>query len=162
MRNDAGTARIREMCDYIAAHADEPLSLADLAARAGVTSFHLQRSFKAVVGVSPKQYLDDCRMRKFKGLLREGSADGVTGAIYQAGFGASSRLYEKVDTRLGMTPMEYRSGGEGVDIAYAADETPPPCCSGARESHQVRFCRKSEIQLMAGRESGALRRARAK
>ncbi len=124
MRNEAGAERMRELCEYIAAHADEPIKLADLAARAGVTSFHLQRIFKAAVGVSPKQYLDDCRMRKFKGLLREGSADGVTGAIYEAGFGASSRLYEKVDTRLGMTPMEYRAGGAGVEIAYASAETP--------------------------------------
>lgn len=120
---DTGDDGMRAICTYIEQNAEAPLSLADLAAQAKLTVFHFQRKFKATVGVSPKEYLDDCRMRRFKSILREGRPDGVTGAIYEAGFGASSRLYEKVDTRLGMTPMEYRSGGEGVDIVFAVTET---------------------------------------
>ena len=121
---DVWEERIRTLCSYIEQNADAPLSLADLAQQANLTVFHLQRRFKAIVGVSPKEYLDNCRMHSFKAILRQGKEDGVTGALYEAGFGSSSRLYEKADTRLGMTPMEYRSGGRGLEIAYAVAETP--------------------------------------
>jgi AraC family transcriptional regulator, regulatory protein of adaptative response / methylated-DNA-[protein]-cysteine methyltransferase len=121
---DPWAQRIREICQYIEQHADEPLSLADLALRANLSPYHLQRGFKAIVGVSPKQYLDNCRMQNFKTLLRKGKNEGVTGAMYEAGFGSSSRLYERADTRLGMTPMEYRNGGRGIEIAYGAAKTP--------------------------------------
>ena len=124
--SDQGTepAMMQSICEYIEQHADSPLLLADLAGRAKLTIFHFQRKFKAAVGVSPKQYLDHCRLRKFKSIVRESKPQGVTGALYEAGFGASSRLYEKADTRLGMTPMEYRDGGKGVDIAFVLAETP--------------------------------------
>lgn len=92
-------ARIQELCRYIEQHPDESPDLADLAARAGLSRFHLQRSFKAAVGVTPKQYVDACRLRKLKQSLRE-SRD-VAGAVYDAGYGSSSRVYERADTRLG-------------------------------------------------------------
>lgn len=119
---DPLTERIRELCQYIEAHATEPMPLAALAERAGVSAFHLQRSFKAIVGVTPKQYADNCRMAQFKSHLR-GQRD-VTGAIFEAGYGSLSRVYEKTDARLGMTPMEYRAGGAGVSITYAESSTP--------------------------------------
>ncbi len=62
-------------------------------------------------------------MDGFKRLLRTDKNHGVTGAIFDAGFGSLSRLYEKADTRLGMTPMEYRQGGRGVEITYGAART---------------------------------------
>src|SRR5579872_3316090 len=119
---DPWTERVRALCRYIEQRSDARLSLADLSREAGLSPYHLQRSFKAIVGVTPKQFQDDCRMKKFKRVLREG--EDVTGAIYEAGFGSPSRLYEKADTQLGMTPMEYRAGGRGVSITYGRAETP--------------------------------------
>jgi len=115
-------AKIRELCRYIQTHPDESPDLADLAARAGLSRFHLQRSFKAAVGLTPKQYVDACRLRKLKQSLRE--SRGVAGAVYDAGYGSSSRVYERADTRLGMTPNQYRKEGRGVTITYVAVESP--------------------------------------
>lgn len=110
-------AKIEKLARYIEAHATEPLPLSALAAQAGVSPFHLQRSFKAVMGVTPKAYQEGVRMKALKTGLRRG--DRVTDAIYDAGFGSPSRLYERLDGRLGMTPRQYRRGGEGVEISYA-------------------------------------------
>jgi len=120
---DPMTETVRKLCTYIEDHADSPLTLRDLSAVAGVSPYHLQRSFKAVAGVSPKEYLDGCRTRKFKGILRRDTEEAVTGAIYEAGYGSLSRMYENSDARLGMTPMEYRNNGRGVAITYATAET---------------------------------------
>ncbi len=121
LENRSG-ARMEDLCRYLEAHVEEPPDLAELAARAGLSRFHLQRSFKAAVGLTPRQYLEADRLRKLKRSLRE-SRD-VAEAVYDAGFGSSSRVYERVDTRLGMTPGEYRRGGRGVSITYATVESP--------------------------------------
>jgi AraC family transcriptional regulator of adaptative response/methylated-DNA-[protein]-cysteine methyltransferase len=120
----SGTAvadKMWELCRYIDSHSDSRVDLAELAARAGLSRFHLQRTFKAVVGVTPKQYADARRMAKLKSGLKR--AKDVTEAVYDAGFGSSSRVYERADTRLGMTPNQYRRGGEGVQITYASEQT---------------------------------------
>ncbi len=101
---------------------DESPDLAELAARAGLSRFHLQRSFKAAVGLTPRQYAEAFRLRKLKQSLRR--SKDVTEAVYEAGFGSSSRVYERADTRLGMTPKEYRRGGRGVAVTYATVESP--------------------------------------
>jgi AraC family transcriptional regulator, regulatory protein of adaptative response / methylated-DNA-[protein]-cysteine methyltransferase len=119
---DPNTARIRQICDYIRSHSDDSLQLSDLSAQAGLSRFHFQRSFKAVVGLTPRQYVEACRMEELKGQLRAKSS--VTDAIYEAGFGSSSRVYERVDTRLGMTPAQYREGGKNISISYVAVESP--------------------------------------
>lgn len=118
------TTRIQSLCEYIRSHIDnsEQLNLQQLAKQAGMSPFHLQRTFTGIVGVSPKQFADACRMEKFKGGLR--SRQSVTTAIYDAGFGSSSRVYERIDTRLGMTPREYRAGGKNVEISYVSVESP--------------------------------------
>ena len=105
-----GYGKIGELCRYIEEHPGVRLDLADLAARAGLSRFHLQRSFKSAVGVTPKEYGEACRVRRLKDSLRQ-SRD-VTEAVYDAGFGSSSRVYERADTRLGMTPNQYRRGGK--------------------------------------------------
>jgi AraC family transcriptional regulator of adaptative response/methylated-DNA-[protein]-cysteine methyltransferase len=119
---DRAASQVRDLCRYIEAHPDAAPDLAELAARAGLSRFHLQRSFKAVTGVTPKEYVEICRVRLLKRSLR--ASGDVTTAVYDAGFGSSSRVYERADTRLGMTPKQYRRGGEGVAITYAAADTP--------------------------------------
>lgn len=118
------TELIRDLCAWIERNKDSSLTLADLSREAKLSPYHLQRTFKAVVGISPRQYLENLRVNNFKSILREKNPGGVTGAIYDAGFGSSSRIYEKTATHLGMTPMEYRAGGRGVAISYAGAETP--------------------------------------
>jgi AraC family transcriptional regulator of adaptative response/methylated-DNA-[protein]-cysteine methyltransferase len=115
-------ARIRKACELIAINADQPLSLKQIAAAVGMSAFHFQRSFKASVGLTPKAFQDAERVQKLKAGLKSGGS--VTEAIYDAGFGSSSRVYERVDTRLGMTPLQYRQGGRGLSISYATAQTP--------------------------------------
>lgn len=121
---DPNTERIQALCDYIRQNcgSGEALSLKNLSERASLSPFHLQRSFKAVVGLTPKQFIEACRMESLKSELRSGRP--VTDAIYEAGFGSGSRVYERADTRLGMTPAEYRAGGRKVAITYVLIESP--------------------------------------
>lgn len=114
--------RIRAVCRYIEGHSDEPLTLDRLAAEAAMSRFHFARSFKTVVGVTPKQYHAEVRMRRFKGDLRQAAA--IDAAVYDAGYGSAGRVYELAATRLGMTPAQYRRAGAGVTISYATLETP--------------------------------------
>ena len=119
---DPDTDRIRQACEYIRAHAQEPLTLAHLAEQASLSRFHFQRTFKAVMGVTPRQFAEACRLDVLKSQLRQQRS--VTDAIFEAGFGSLSRVYERVDTRLGMTPVEYRAGGSEVPISYVAVDSP--------------------------------------
>lgn len=119
---DSARARIRALCAYIEAHPDESLTLAALGARAHLSPGYLQRRFKAITGVSPKQYAQVCRLRALRESLREGET--VTDAIFDAGFGSASRVYERAAARLGMTPGQYRAGGAGLEISYATASTP--------------------------------------
>jgi len=107
----------REVCRLIDENDGEPLTLATLSSRIGVSSFHLQRTFKSVMGISPSQYAEVGRIGKFKQGVRGG--ESITNAIYDAGFGSSSRLYERAASRLGMTPATYGKGGRGAIIHYA-------------------------------------------
>src|SRR5579872_7545736 len=113
--------RVRELCRYIEANSEAALKLEDLAKMARLSPFHLQRSFKALVGLTPKQYLEAARLKKLKSGLK--NAKDVTEAVYDAGYGSSSRVYERADTRLGMTPKQYRQGGRGVVMSYATIAT---------------------------------------
>ena len=110
-------AIVRGLCRYIEANLDSPLTLKALAERAHLSPAYLQRLFLSIAGVSPKRYAESCRMRKLKTELR--TSQDVAQAVYGAGFGSSSRVYERADTRLGMTPGEYRKHGKGVVITYA-------------------------------------------
>ncbi|HWE53805.1 MAG TPA: methylated-DNA--[protein]-cysteine S-methyltransferase [Bryobacteraceae bacterium] len=114
--------QVRNLCRYIESHCGETLRLKDLAGRAGLSPFHFQRAFKATTGVTPKQYAEACRMRSLKANLRH--AGSVTDAIYETGFGSGSRVYERADTRLGMTPRQYREGGRHASISYVIRRTP--------------------------------------
>lgn len=95
---------------------DEVMSLDELASATGISTFHLQRSFKEIIGVSPKKYAEVKRMERFKNEVRNGS--DVTTAMYEAGFGSSRGLYENAAENLGMTPAAYKKGGAGIRISY--------------------------------------------
>ncbi len=114
--------KIEAIEQYIRDNAAEPLTLTDLSRVAGWSPTYLQRRFKASVGVSPKQFQEAIRMQLFKSTVRQ--SDAVTPAMYDVGFGSSSRLYERADAGLGMTPAQYRRGGRGTAITYVTFPTP--------------------------------------
>lgn len=110
---------VARACEYISAHPDEPATLATLARVVGVSAFHLQRAFKRIMGLSPREYRDAERRRRLTARLRRG--DSVSRATYEAGFGSSSRVYER---RLGMSPGAVRKGGEGQRIQFSIVHSP--------------------------------------
>lgn len=91
-------------------------SLGDLSRLLGVSPFQLHRAFRATLAISPRQYAEALRAGRLKALLRNNQP--VASALYEAGYGSSSRLYERADAELGMTPGAYRRGGQGMDIHY--------------------------------------------
>jgi AraC family transcriptional regulator of adaptative response/methylated-DNA-[protein]-cysteine methyltransferase len=108
---------MQALARYIEKNAGGTISLRQLAAQAQLSSAHLQRTFKAVLGVSPKAYHDAARMRLLKTGLKAGKS--VLDSIIEAGFQSTSRLYGHPLRNLGMTPSTYRAGGTGETIAYA-------------------------------------------
>lgn len=113
---DPQVEMVRRACAYIESHLDQATTLEDLSAHTGVSPYHLQRVFKRIVGITPRQYAGAFRLSQFKSSVKKGGT--VTGAMYEAGYGSSSRLYEQAPAQLGMTPADYRRGGEGVRIQY--------------------------------------------
>src|ERR1700758_539069 len=97
---------VRAICRFIEQHLDEPLTLRRLAEEFRQSPFHLQRRFKRALGITPREYADSCRLRMLKRNLQSG--DSVTRALYAAGYGSSSRLYERTASQLGMTPDKNR------------------------------------------------------
>lgn len=113
---------VQRVCRLLNSNESETLGLAELATQAGVSPFHLQRTFKRVMGISPRQYLAARKIDNFKTLVRKG--ESVTGALYESGFNSSSRLYEHASEELGMTPATYSRGGRGVNISYTIAASP--------------------------------------
>lgn len=107
---------VRDICRALDAACDAMPTLAELGARFRKSPFHLQRTFKQITGVTPRQYGAARRLQRARTSLR--SAPDVTAAIYDAGFGSASRLYEQSSHALGMTPARYRRSGEGTAISY--------------------------------------------
>jgi len=108
---------VERACAYLEAHLDEPVTLETLGQAVGVSPWHLQRTFKRLTGVSPKEMVRARRIERLKERLQQG--DDVAAATYEAGFGSGSRVYETSDARLGMTPATYRRGGAGMRIRFA-------------------------------------------
>ena len=113
---------VKAVCRYIERHLDEPLTLRILGTEFRQSPFHLQRSFKAVLGISPRAYADSCRMNQLKRNLQAGHS--VTRAMYDAGYSSSSRLYERTASQLGMTPDKYRRGAIATPIRYTCTDSP--------------------------------------
>jgi AraC family transcriptional regulator of adaptative response/methylated-DNA-[protein]-cysteine methyltransferase len=112
----------KAICRYIEQHLDEPITLERLGKTFRQSPFHLQRRFKAALGITPREYADSCRLRLLKRNLQAG--DNVTRAMYDAGYGSSSRLYEKTASQLGMTPDKYRRGAIAATVRYACADSP--------------------------------------
>ncbi|MGE0314629.1 MAG: bifunctional DNA-binding transcriptional regulator/O6-methylguanine-DNA methyltransferase Ada [Lautropia sp.] len=117
-------AKIADLCRYLE-HAPQVPSLEALGRRASTSPWHLQRTFKAVTGLTPRQYANAHRAKRAREAIA--AAPTVTDAIYAAGFNSSGRFYEQADAMLGMTPTRVRAGGAGMDIHVAIGE----CSLGA-------------------------------
>jgi AraC family transcriptional regulator, regulatory protein of adaptative response / methylated-DNA-[protein]-cysteine methyltransferase len=112
----AHASLVKRVCQLIETNLEEPLSLTALGEKVSMSQFHLQRIFKRTLGISPRAYADACRFRAFKHELKRGHS--ATAAVYAAGYGSSSRAYERTASRLGMTPIRYRQGGKQTRIDY--------------------------------------------
>lgn len=121
---DAAAERVLAICHFIRSLPQESLSLARLGKRFSLSPAHLQRVFKHYVGISPLEYQEACRMDRLKLALRHGAS--VTEAIYDAGYGSASRVYERAARSIGMTPRSYRERARGERIAFSV----VPCALG--------------------------------
>jgi AraC family transcriptional regulator of adaptative response/methylated-DNA-[protein]-cysteine methyltransferase len=115
-------SRLVEQTLNLLDQAESPLTLSELARQVGASPSYLQRVFKASVGLSPRAYFANRRLGRLKSQLKSGQ--DVTTALYEAGFGSSSRLYEGARQKLGMTPGEYRNGGLGMKIQFTTFDSP--------------------------------------
>ncbi len=112
---------VEKIINYITTNLDEKLTLEKLAEEFNVSKYHLQRTFKSILEMTPRQYIESKRIERFKKKIRNG--ENVDSAMYGAGFSSRSRLYEKVPSKIGMTPTEYREGGDDVSIRYSVFDT---------------------------------------
>ncbi len=120
-RPDPTTLTLIDLSRHLQDHADVSLTLQDLAGWSGLSPGHLQRRFKALFGVTPRQFQAGARLRRLKSRLRAGAS--ITDAMHDAGYGSASRLHAQADGRLGMTPSAYRAGGAGEIIHHACRDT---------------------------------------
>jgi AraC family transcriptional regulator of adaptative response/methylated-DNA-[protein]-cysteine methyltransferase len=112
---------VRRACRYVEQNLESSLTLEEIAQAAGVSGGFLHRTFKALTGITPRQYVEARRLNAFKLELRLNQRS-VTDAIYEAGYGSSSRLYERASEFIGMSPRQYRTGAPETQIRYATPE----------------------------------------
>jgi AraC family transcriptional regulator of adaptative response/methylated-DNA-[protein]-cysteine methyltransferase len=120
-QSDKTINKFIELARYIAANADASLTLETLAAQVHLSPSRMQRVFKSTFGVSPKKFQQAARSEHFKSLLRSGI--DITDAIYEAGYGSTSRVYSQAMHNIGMTPSRYRAGGKGETLTWACRDT---------------------------------------
>lgn len=112
---------VRNACRYVEQNLESSLTLEEIAQSLGVSGGFLHRTFKALTGITPRQYVEARRLNAFKLELRLNQRS-VTDAIYEAGYGSSSRLYERASEFIGMSPRQYRTGAPETQIRYATAE----------------------------------------
>ena len=113
---------VDRVCRYIEANLQGKLSLAILSRQVGLSPYHFQRTFKKVLGISPREYVKARRLGRMKRFLRNGET--VSDSLYNAGFSSRSRVYENVQGGFGVNPGEFRRGGEGLRIRYSIIDSP--------------------------------------
>jgi AraC family transcriptional regulator, regulatory protein of adaptative response / methylated-DNA-[protein]-cysteine methyltransferase len=112
---------VKEVCSYIQENPASKITLAELGRRFGVSPYHLQRIFVDVMGISPRRYLEECRVTLLK--LRLAKGESVVGALRATGYASHSWLYKDSRVKLGMTPANYKLGGSGMLVMYATGDS---------------------------------------
>lgn len=120
MANGERSAIVEAACRYLA-DAEATPKLDEVAAHVGLSPFHFHRLFRRALGVTPREYATEHRAKRLRDELAERT--DVTSAIYAAGYGSNSRVYEAADDILGMTPSAYRAGGAGQRIRYGVAQS---------------------------------------
>src|SRR5215468_2070689 len=113
---------VQRAADQLAQSSEETLSLRALSSTLGATQSTLRRAFLQVTGLKPRELAEALRLKRFKALMRAGKS--ITDALYETGYGSSSRVYERSNSQLGMTPATYRKGGQGMKLGYAIAKSP--------------------------------------
>jgi len=115
-------ALVQRAARDLAESADEGIRLGALAVALGTTQATLRRAFRQVTGLKPREIAEALRVKRFKEMLRAGKS--ITDALYETGYGSSSRVYERSNAQLGMTPATYRKGGLGMKLGYTIAKSP--------------------------------------
>jgi AraC family transcriptional regulator of adaptative response/methylated-DNA-[protein]-cysteine methyltransferase len=115
-------ALVQRAAHHLAQFAEDSVRLDALARALGTTQATLRRAFLQVTGLNPRELAEALRIKRFKAMLRAGKT--ITDALYETGYGSSSRVYERSNAQLGMTPATYRKGGQGMKIGYTIAKSP--------------------------------------
>jgi len=118
----ASVALVQRAAGQLARSDEEAVRLGPLAQDLGITEATLRRAFLQVTGLTPRQLAEALRVQRFKAMLRAGTK--ITDALYETGYGSSSRVYERSNAQLGMTPATYQKGGKGMKIGYTIAKSP--------------------------------------
>src|ERR1700687_5300095 len=118
----APLALCKRAAGYLAESGEEGIRLGALATTLGTTQATLRRAFLRVTGLKPRELAEALRIKRFKAMLRAGKS--IADALYETGYGSSSRVYERSNAQLGMTPATYRKGGQGMKIGYTIPKSP--------------------------------------
>ena len=118
---DESASLVRRATAILAENTEESVGIGSLAAQLKTSGAKLRRAFHRSTGLSPREFSQALRLERLKKLLRDGA--NITEALYECGYGSSSRLYEKTNSQLGMTPASYRKGGAGMRVGYTFAST---------------------------------------
>jgi AraC family transcriptional regulator of adaptative response/methylated-DNA-[protein]-cysteine methyltransferase len=118
----ASVALVQRAAGHLGESSEESVRLGALARTLGTTQATLRRAFLQVTGLKPRELAEALRIKRFKAMLRAGKS--IADALYETGYGSTSRVYERSNAQLGMTPATYRKGGQGMKIGYTIAKSP--------------------------------------